>query len=78
MLSLGGELRYQRWLSTPASVKADATSRDNVTVAIGPRFHFKISPTTWLRPGISYSAYLDKPLTKSKYSIVQVDLPFAF
>jgi hypothetical protein len=77
MLSLGGELRYQRWLSTPASVKADSTSRDNVSVAIGPRFHFKVG-NTWLRPGVSYSAFLDKPLTKSKYSILQVDLPFAF
>jgi hypothetical protein len=78
LLSLGTELRYQRWLSTPASVTADSTSRDNVSVAIGPRFHFKVGPTTWLRPGISYSAFLDKPLTKSKYSIVQIDLPFAF
>jgi hypothetical protein len=78
LLSLGTELRYQRWLSTPAAVKMDPAARDNVTVAIGPRFHFKLGSSTWLRPGISYAAYLDKPLTKSRYSIIQVDLPLAF
>jgi hypothetical protein len=78
MLSLGTEVRYQRWLSTPAAVKSGATGRDNMSIAVGPRFHFKMSPTTWLRPGISYAMYLDEPASKSKYSLVQVDVPFAF
>jgi len=75
MLSLGSELRFQGWLKNP-SVKSPA--RENVSFAIGPRFHYKIGPTTWLRPGISYSTFIDEPLSKAKYSIVQVDLPFAF
>jgi hypothetical protein len=75
ILSLGGELRYQQWLKH-AAMKAPA--RENVSIAVGPRFHFKISPTTWLRPGISYSTFIDQPLSKSRYSIVQVDVPFAF
>ena len=55
IVSLGGEFRYQRWLSTPAAVKNDATnaSRDTLTYAIGPRFHFKVNPTTWIGPGLS-------------------------
>jgi hypothetical protein len=77
-LSLGGEMRYQRWLSTPNLVKANGAARDNATFAVGPRFHFKLGNTTWLRPGISYSAALDEPMTTAKYSIVQVDLPVAF
>jgi hypothetical protein len=75
MLSVGGELRYQQWLKH-AAVKAPA--RQNISFAVGPRFHFKVGPTTWLRPGISYSTFIDEPLSKSRYSIVQVDVPFAF
>jgi hypothetical protein len=75
ILSIGGEIRYQQWLKH-AAVKSPA--RENISFAVGPRFHFKMGPTTWLRPGISYSTYIDEPLSKSKYSIVQVDVPFAF
>jgi hypothetical protein len=75
ILSVGGEIRYQQWLKH-AAVKSPA--RENVSFAVGPRFHFKMSPTTWLRPGISYSTFIDEPLSKSRYSIVQVDVPFAF
>jgi hypothetical protein len=78
MLSLGGEIRYQRWLSTPGFVKTNAKARDNTTFAVGPRLHFKVGKTTWLRPGISYAAATDEPMTTSKYSIVTVDLPVAF
>jgi hypothetical protein len=78
LISLGAELRYQRWLSTPAFVTATPAARDNTTFAVGPRFHFKVGDSTWLRPGISYSAFIDEPLNKSKYNIVQVDLPVAF
>jgi len=84
-LSVGGELRYQRWLSgphrlAPMAVKApffDA-NLDTLTFAVGPRAHFKLSKTMWLRPGISYSQGLDKPLSEQKYRIVQVDIPFIF
>jgi hypothetical protein len=76
-LSLGGEVRYQRWLTDAAPVKANPVNRDTVTMAIGPRAHFKMGKT-WFRPGISYSRGLDKPLTTSSYNMVQVDLPFAF
>jgi hypothetical protein len=75
MLSLGGEVRYQQWLKHAAMV---SPARENVSFAVGPRFHFKMGPTTWLRPGISYATFIDKPLSKSRYSIVQIDVPFAF
>ena len=77
-LSIGGELRYQRWLYTPTTKVTDnATTRDTVTMAIGPRAHFKLGKN-WFRPGISYARGLDKPLTTASYNMVQVDLPFAF
>lgn len=77
-LSLGGELRYQRWLYTPTTKVADnTTTRDTVTMAIGPRAHFKIGKN-WFRPGISYARGLDKPLTTASYNMIQIDLPFAF
>jgi hypothetical protein len=76
-LSLGAELRYQRWLSDAAPVKANPVNRDTVTVAFGPRVHFKLGKN-WFRPGISYARGLDKPLTSASYNMVQIDLPFAF
>lgn len=77
-LSLGGELRYQRWLSTPAAVKANPAARETVTVAMGPRFHIKVGEGRFIRPGISYAFALDKPLSDGKYNIVQLDIPMAF
>ncbi len=58
LLSVGAEWRYQRWLSTPASVTKDPAARDNMTAAFGVRFHPKIGPVT-LRPGISLTVPLD-------------------
>jgi hypothetical protein len=83
MLSLGGELRYQRWLSTPSrivmGVKSDIPSpnMDTVSFAVGPRFHFKLG-NTWLRPGISYAQVVDHPFKDAHYKIVQIDLPVVF
>jgi hypothetical protein len=77
-LSVGGELRHQRWLSTPNSVNADPTTRETSTFALGPRFHFKLGDTSWIRPGISYAAALDPPMTNGEYRIVTVDVPVAF
>jgi hypothetical protein len=76
-LSLGGEIRHQRWLSTPNAVKANPAARDTTTVAIGPRFHVKAG-NVWLRPGLSYSTAVDKPLKDLGYHILQFDLPVVF
>jgi hypothetical protein len=76
MISVGGELRYQRWLSDAAPTKTPG-GRETVTMAVGPRFHFKVGDQ-WLRPGISYSLGLDEPVSKSKYQMVQIDVPFLY
>lgn len=79
-LSAGVELRHQRWLSTPTPVKNDPTgaSRDNTTVSFGPRAHFKLGETMWLRPGVALALPIDKPMSDAKYKIVQIDIPFVF
>lgn len=77
-ISLGGEFRYQRWLSTPAAVKTAPKGRDTATAALGARLHFKLGPTAWFRPGVSLALPLDDPLGDADYQIVQVDLPFNF
>jgi hypothetical protein len=77
-VSAGGELRHQRWLSTPRAVAANASLRETTTFALGPRFHFKLSERTWLRPGLTYVRALDDPMAASRYQILQVDLPVAF
>ena len=90
-LSVGGELRYQRWLTTPttknaagAVVNIPDVNKDTLTLAIGPRANFKLTNTMWIRPGISYSRGLDEPLSKStmarngNYNMIQVDVPVIF
>ncbi|HEV8551228.1 MAG TPA: hypothetical protein VGQ57_19405, partial [Polyangiaceae bacterium] len=88
-LSAGVDFRYQYWLSKayvvpqdPAStvITQDPTgySRDNLTIAVGPRFHVQLSEELWLRPGISMAFGLDHPMSSSHYKIVQLDLPFFF
>lgn len=77
-LSLGGELRYQRWLTNAAPVRADRSARGTATFAVGPRLHFKLGARTWLRPGLAYARAFDDPLKRQHYGIVQVDLPVSF
>jgi hypothetical protein len=83
-LSLGGEIRYQRWLSTPdrlvmgAKVPFADANLDNVTFGVGPRGHFALGKGLWIRPGISYSQGLDAPLSTAKYRMLQVDIPVVF
>jgi hypothetical protein len=77
-LSLGAEIRHQRWLSTPKAVEANENLRDTSTFAVGPRGHFQLGETTWLRPGIAYARGLDKPMTDAKFHIVQLDVALAF
>lgn len=77
-LSVAGELRYQRWLSTPAAVVATPAARDTLTASVGARYHLKVGEGLWLRPGLSYSLGLDDPLAAQRYSMLQVDVPFVF
>jgi len=85
-LSLGAEIRHQRFLSTPKAIEADELStnptplglRDQTSWAIGPRAHFKLGESIWFRPGVSYAMGIDDPMSKFKYKIVQLDLPLAF
>jgi hypothetical protein len=80
LVSLGAELRYQRWLTTPVSVQTTPTSRDTLTFAVGPRFHIRLPGDMWLRPGIAYARGLDKPMAAAtpNVHIVQLDVPFFF
>lgn len=84
-LSLGGELRYQHWLSsihkfaapTKTYVAISEAEKDTFTFAVGPRFTFKAAGLTF-RPGISYSRAFDAPLKTSHYNMMQIDLPVIF
>lgn len=79
-LSLAGELRHQRWLSTPRAVANDATDtlRDTTTVAVGPRLHFKLGETSWIRPALALAVALDDPLRRWETTSVQLDIPVIF
>jgi hypothetical protein len=76
-LSVGTELRYQRWLSTPAAVAANAAARENLNVALGFRGHFKVGGI-WLRPGISFSRGLAGPMAAGDHNVFQFDVPVLF
>lgn len=72
------ELRYQRWLSTPASVAADPGLRDNLSAAAGLRTAIKVADHVTVKPGLSYTRGLEGALSKNGYNMVQLDLPVAF
>jgi hypothetical protein len=78
VLSLGGEIRYQRWLTDAAPAVMDPAARETVTFAAGPRLHFKVKDRYWIRPGLSYARAVDAPLSRSRYQMIQLDVPFAF
>jgi hypothetical protein len=79
-LSVAGELRHQRWLSTPRAVENDATGtlRDTTTVALGPRLHFKVGESSWIRPALAIAIGLDDPLRRWESTSVQLDIPVIF
>jgi hypothetical protein len=77
-LSIGAELRMQRWLSDAAPVRSDPSAREQLTFGIGPRLHFPLGRGRWLRPGVSYTRAFDDPMKTKGYDIVQLDVPFAF
>ena len=81
-LSIGAELRYQRWLNAPIAVDQNKpnTSVDTLTVALGPRFHIPLGGGAYARPGVAYAMGLNQVMSASamNYHIVQVDIPVIF
>lgn len=79
-VSLGAELRYQRWLTTPVAVERDASgaTRDNLTVAFGLRAHLPLGGAWILRPGLAYARGLDRPMSAQSYNVVQLDVALGF
>jgi hypothetical protein len=77
-LSLGAEIRHQRWLSTPRAVETNSAARDTTTFAVGARVHLKLAEKMWLRPGVSFSMPIDEPYSDAKYKNFQLDIPFVF
>jgi len=78
-VSLGGDLRYQRWLSHPTMVEAV----DTTTIAVGPRLHFRLGKEIRIHPGLSLARGIDArgfdaPLVTARATTVQLDLPVAF
>lgn len=79
-ISIAGELRHQRWLSTPRAVANDATDtlRDTTTIAAGPRLHFKVGDKSWVRPALAFALAVDDPLKRWGSKSVQLDIPVIF
>jgi hypothetical protein len=81
VLSIGAELRYQRWLAAPSAVQTNkpGTSVDLLSMGVGPRFHFELSPGVWIRPGLAYIRGFDPPMNHpANDNIVQLDVPVVF
>jgi len=78
-LSLGAELRYQRWIDAPFAVEQGKATADNMTFAIGPRLHFPVGGSTWVRPGVAFARGVGAPLAGTMNAdIVQLDVPVVF
>lgn len=76
-VSIGGELWYQRYLTTPAAVEKDPSQRDNLSVAGGVRATVKGAGATF-RPGVSYGVGLRGQVSDKHVHMVQIDLPVSF
>jgi hypothetical protein len=76
-VSLGAELRLQRWLTDAAPVRNDPEARQSVSVGVGPRFHFKLG-RHWLRPGLAWTHALDAPYSEQGYDVLALDVPVSF
>lgn len=76
--SVGAELRYQRYLSTPDAVAKDSSLRDNLTTGGGVRGYFELASNVSFRPGLSYGTGLEGAVADRHFQMVQVDLPIAF
>ena len=76
-LSIGAELWYQRYLSTPAAVEKDSSLRDNLSFAGGARVHLKLAGATF-RPGVSYGAGLRGQVADKHVQMLQIDVPVSF
>lgn len=90
-VSFGGDLHYRRWLSHPTMPSASTGARvalsdgamSTATLAVGPRFHFRVGKQGWIRPGISFvrgldGRGLDAPLLTTQATGLQVDIPVMF
>jgi Putative MetA-pathway of phenol degradation len=77
-LSFGAEVRLQRWLTNAAPVRSDPSARQQCTLGLGPRLHFKLGGKRWLRPGLSYTRAFDDPMKRNGYDILQLDVPLAY
>ena len=76
-LQLMSEFRYQRWLSTPAAVSADAAKREQASVGLGLRFDARVG-SVLLRPGVLVALPIDDPMRKGDYRQLMLDLPVVF
>lgn len=77
-VSVGAELRLQRWLTDAAPVRSNSDARETVTAAIGPRFHIPLANKRALRPGLSWTHAIDRPLMGQSYDMFQLDVPWSF
>ncbi len=77
-LNVGAEVRHQRSLTTPFAVSKDESRRDTTTLGFGVRAHFKAGEKIWVRPALSFSLPLDKPMSDASYKILQLDVPVIF
>lgn len=75
-LSVGAELRYQRYLTTPASVAKNAQLRDQASFAVGARGTFDLEAFK-LKPGVSYGHAIGGAMGAGDTNVVLLDLAFA-
>lgn len=76
--SLSSDLHHRRGL-----FHAHRTSLSATTIAVGPRFHFRVGRQGWIRPGVSFvrgfdARGFDAPLLTAQTTGVQLDVPVMF
>jgi hypothetical protein len=78
------ELRYQRWIDNVTVKSAPKPALENLSLAIGPRFTYKLESVT-LKPGIAFVKGLSGPIANGEhtyptnsYKTIFLDVPINF
>jgi hypothetical protein len=79
-LSVGIELRHQRFLSTPLAVSANHALREQTTIAVGVRTKIALGSGIVMPLGIAYIRGIDEPMQGSgaSYNTIWIDVPVLF
>jgi hypothetical protein len=76
-LCVASELRYQRWLTTPAAVDQNPAARQNLSLAVGLRTKVGTGGSK-VMPAVAYATGVYGMVAQQRLHAIHIDVPFVF